>query len=124
MERFPARLHVLLARDALKGVVIRRGPSRRVATLLWDLQTHAFIDEYTTGGAAVWGIAVAPDRGLIAAACDDHVVRVCTTAPFEPIATFTAEEPVFAIGWARGDLLLAGSAGSGRVYPLRLRRSR
>jgi len=33
---FPARLHVLMARDAARAVVIRRGPARHVATLLWD----------------------------------------------------------------------------------------
>ncbi|MCM1984924.1 hypothetical protein [Lyngbya confervoides] len=36
MTAFPARLHVLLARDAPLGVVIRRGPAKQVATVLWD----------------------------------------------------------------------------------------
>jgi hypothetical protein len=36
MTPFPARLHVLLASDAPLGVIIRRGPSNHVATLLWD----------------------------------------------------------------------------------------
>jgi hypothetical protein len=40
-----ARLHVLLARDAPVGVVIRRGPSKQVATLLWSRRT----DEFTMG---------------------------------------------------------------------------
>ncbi len=39
---FPARLHVLLARDAPVSVVIRRGPSKRVATFLWDRRTDEF----------------------------------------------------------------------------------
>jgi hypothetical protein len=39
---FPARLHVLLAREAPVGVVIRRGPSKRVCTLLWDRETDEF----------------------------------------------------------------------------------
>src|SRR5215470_7646047 len=42
MPAFPARLHVLLARDARLGVVIRRGPSRSVCTLLWDRKTDKF----------------------------------------------------------------------------------
>ena len=33
---FPARLHVLLARDAPIGLVIRRGPAEHVSTLKWD----------------------------------------------------------------------------------------
>lgn len=39
---FPARLHVLLARDAPVGIVIRRGPSKQVATILWDRLTDEF----------------------------------------------------------------------------------
>jgi len=39
---FPCRLHVLLAREAPVGVVIRRGPSKQVATLLWDRRTDEF----------------------------------------------------------------------------------
>ena len=40
-----ARIHVLLARKSPLAVVIRRGPSKRVATLLWDRRT----DELTVG---------------------------------------------------------------------------
>jgi hypothetical protein len=39
---FPARLHVLLARDAPVGVVIRRGPAKSVCTLLWDRRNDTF----------------------------------------------------------------------------------
>lgn len=42
MQPFPARLHVLLAREARIGLVIRRGPSRQVCTLLWDRRTDSF----------------------------------------------------------------------------------
>lgn len=38
----PPRIHVLLARDAPLGVVIRRGPSRAVCTLLWHLEEDRF----------------------------------------------------------------------------------
>lgn len=41
---FPARLHVLLARDSPAAVVIRRGPSDRVATIGWDRRTDTFTD--------------------------------------------------------------------------------
>jgi len=33
---YPARLHVLLARNSPKAVVIRRGPARQVCTIGWD----------------------------------------------------------------------------------------
>lgn len=39
---FPARLHVLLARDCTSALVIRRGPSRHVATVAWDRATDRF----------------------------------------------------------------------------------
>ena len=40
--RFPARLHVLLARDKPYGVVIRRGPAKSVCTIGWDLAKEEF----------------------------------------------------------------------------------
>jgi hypothetical protein len=42
MHTVPARLHVLLARDASTAVVIRRGPSRHVAIVGWDRKTDRF----------------------------------------------------------------------------------
>jgi hypothetical protein len=40
--KFPARLHVLLAREAKVGLVIRRGPSKSVCTILWDRKSDTF----------------------------------------------------------------------------------
>ncbi|MEX0643530.1 MAG: hypothetical protein WD468_12560 [Pirellulales bacterium] len=42
MADAPARIHVLLARDAPYAVVIRRGPSKHVATIGWDRETDSF----------------------------------------------------------------------------------
>ena len=42
MPKFPARLHVILARKANIAVVIRRGPSKSVCTLLWDRRNDTF----------------------------------------------------------------------------------
>ena len=42
MARFAPRLHVLLASDAPVGVVIRRGPSKQVCTVLWNRRTDEF----------------------------------------------------------------------------------
>lgn len=41
-ETFPARLHVVLARDKRVAVVFRRGPSDKVCTLLWDRRGDRF----------------------------------------------------------------------------------
>src|SRR5882724_9629924 len=40
--KFPARLHVLLARDAKVGLVIRRGPAKSVCTVMWDRKRDTF----------------------------------------------------------------------------------
>jgi hypothetical protein len=40
--KFSARLHVLLARDSKVGLVIRRGPSKSVCTVLWDRTRDTF----------------------------------------------------------------------------------
>jgi len=45
VKKIPPRIHVLLAPKAKVGVVIRRGPSKTVCTLLWNLRT----DEFTLG---------------------------------------------------------------------------
>ncbi|MCO6044423.1 hypothetical protein NG895_10950 [Aeoliella sp. ICT_H6.2] len=42
MAEFPARLHVLLASHAPLGLVIRRGPSKHVATILWNRRRDEF----------------------------------------------------------------------------------
>jgi hypothetical protein len=39
---FPPRLHVLLAREAKVGLVLRRGPSKSVCSILWDRSTDRF----------------------------------------------------------------------------------
>lgn len=40
--KFPARLHVLVAREAKVGLVIRRGPSKSVCTVLWNRDRNSF----------------------------------------------------------------------------------
>lgn len=39
----PARLHVLLARDAPLGLILRRGPSRQVCTIGWNRTDDTFL---------------------------------------------------------------------------------
>ena len=40
--KFPARLHVLIARNAKVGLIIRRGPSKSVCTILWNRERNTF----------------------------------------------------------------------------------
>jgi hypothetical protein len=37
-----ARIHVIVAKDAPVAVVFRRGPSKQVCSILWDLKTNKF----------------------------------------------------------------------------------
>ncbi len=41
-SKFPARLHVLVARNGSNAIVIRRGPSKQVCTFNWDRMTNIF----------------------------------------------------------------------------------
>lgn len=45
MQKFTARVHVILARKADYGVIIRRGPSKSVCTIGWNTKT----DQFTLG---------------------------------------------------------------------------
>lgn len=42
VNRFPARLHVILARESNVALIIRRGPSKSVCTILWNRKGNAF----------------------------------------------------------------------------------
>src|SRR6266542_1526440 len=42
-KNLPSRLHALLASDSNMGVVIRRGPSRKVCVIGWDRETDEFV---------------------------------------------------------------------------------
>jgi hypothetical protein len=42
VNRFPARLHVLLASEAPVGVIFRRGPSKSVCSIRWNLVSDKF----------------------------------------------------------------------------------
>lgn len=42
MGKFAARLHVILARNGRIGIIIRRGPSKSVCTILWERKTDTF----------------------------------------------------------------------------------
>src|SRR3954467_11051048 len=62
MPQFKPRLHVLLAREAPVGVVIRRGPSKRVCTVLWDRHTDAFrIGQWFKGSGTERRSDLSPD---------------------------------------------------------------
>jgi hypothetical protein len=59
---FAARIHVLLARDARVGVVIRRGPSKKVCTVLWDRRNDQFrVGQWLNGRIYERRCDVSPD---------------------------------------------------------------
>ena len=65
-ERIPARLHVILARDASKAVVFRRGPSNRVCTVGWDLETDTFtMGQWLKGRIYEYRSDLSPDGELM-----------------------------------------------------------
>lgn len=42
MPKIPARIHVILAREADSAIVIRRGPSKSACTIGWDRRSDRF----------------------------------------------------------------------------------
>ena len=65
-ERVPARLHVILAREAPKAVIFRRGPSGRVCTLGWDLETDTFtMGQWLKGRIYEYRSDLSPDGELM-----------------------------------------------------------
>lgn len=64
--RIPPRLHVILAREAPKAVVFRRGPSGRVCTVGWDLETDTFtMGQWLKGRIYEYRSDLSPDGSLM-----------------------------------------------------------
>ena len=42
MTSFPARVHIILAREAQTAIAIRRGPSKSVCIIGWDRRRDIF----------------------------------------------------------------------------------
>ena len=65
-ERIPARLHVILAREAPKAVVFRKGPSNRVCTVGWDLEHDTFTPgQWLKGRIYEYRSDLSPDGELL-----------------------------------------------------------
>jgi hypothetical protein len=71
---FPARLHVLLARNGEDAVLIRRGPSKEVATIGWDRRRDTFfVGQWLRGRIYERRADLSPDgRHLIYFAMNGH----------------------------------------------------
>lgn len=65
-ENIPARIHAILAREASKAVVFRRGPSGCVCTLGWDLETDTFtMGQWLKGRIYEYRSDLSPDGSLM-----------------------------------------------------------
>ncbi|HEX8463126.1 MAG TPA: hypothetical protein VF627_00780 [Abditibacterium sp.] len=57
-----ARLHVLLARDVPFAVILRRGPSKQVCTIGWNLNDDTFqVGQWFKGRIYEWVCDISPD---------------------------------------------------------------
>lgn len=67
MDVYPARLHVVFARDAPVAVVFRRGPSKQVRLILWHMDTDVFeLGQWLKGRIYEEKIALSPNGQLLA----------------------------------------------------------
>ena len=65
-ENIPPRIHAILAREAPKAVVFRRGPSGQVCTLGWDLETDTFtMGQWLKGRIYEYRSDLSPDGELM-----------------------------------------------------------
>ena len=65
-ENIPARIHAILAREAPKAVVFRRGPSGQVCTLGWDMETDTFtMGQWLKGRIYEYRSDLSPDGELL-----------------------------------------------------------
>ena len=61
-SKIPARIHAILAREAGKAVIFRRGPSSKTAILEWDLQTDKFkLGQWFYGSFYPYRCDISPD---------------------------------------------------------------
>ena len=61
-SKIPARIHAILAREADKAVVFRRGPSSKTAILEWDLQADKFkLGQWFYGSFYPYRCDISPD---------------------------------------------------------------
>jgi len=61
-EKIPARLHVLLAQKSTQALIIRRGPSKRVASIGWDRKSDTFsIGQWLKGKIYPYRSDISPD---------------------------------------------------------------
>ena len=61
-NKSPARLHAILAREADKAVVFRRGPSSKTANLEWDLKADKFkLGQWFYGSFYPYRCDISPD---------------------------------------------------------------
>jgi hypothetical protein len=60
------RLHAIVARDVRRAVVFRRGPSKQVRMLLWDLKTDEIMGGQWLSGRIYDGrCGLSPDGKLL-----------------------------------------------------------
>ena len=61
-NKIPARIHAILAREADKAVVFRRGPSSKTAILEWDLKADKFkLGQWFYGSFYPYRCDISPD---------------------------------------------------------------
>jgi len=91
MKPVYARLHVLLAREAPLGVVIRHGTAKSVCTLLWDRKKDKFsLGQWMRGAIDTLTADLTPDgkhflysaRKYVHATMDTHAWTVVSRTPY------------------------------------------
>lgn len=114
-----ARLYAFIARDASKAVVLRRGPTRQVLMLTWDMNTDTFEEGQWLKGRVY-------ERRCDLSPCGAHFVYFAAKHK-PPYASFTAicPPPYYSahILWPKGDCWGGGGLFDAHTKTLRLNHS-
>lgn len=107
----PARLHILFARDAPVGVILRRGPSRKVRLLLWHTNTDVIEPgQWLKGRIYEKRVSLSPDGKLFAYFAYGHSKRAHS---FEDAAWVAISRPPYLTAlslWFKSDTYGGNSA--------------
>jgi WD40 repeat protein len=86
---------------------------------VWDLDRSAELATFEGHGGGVTAVAVTPDGRRAVSGSSDKTLKVWDLERGTLLATFTADQAIYAVACVSDRLLVAGDAG-GRVHLLEL----
>jgi WD40 repeat protein len=87
---------------------------------LWDLTNGVALRTLEGHTSTVFAVAISADGKCALSGSFDHTLRLWDLTSGECVAEYTADGPIYSVGFVRDDLVVAGSA-DGRIHILEIR---